>query len=213
MIIVIDGGMIGPRIDTAAVSAAAYSGVVAVVVHHPDHDGAGAGGVGERRAADAREERDREDVGVPEAAAKAADELRREAQQHLRQRAAGHQLGGQDEERHRHQREHVDAAEQVFRAARSAAGRRRGSPRASRRRARTPPARRAPSSTMQPTNSVAITASPRPRRIRRPTGSASAGRTAPPSAADGRSSARSRSASRDRRRRSGSASPASSAPT
>ncbi len=52
---------------------------------------------------------------MPEAAAEAADELRREAQQHLGERAAGHQLGGQDEERHGHQREDVDAAEQVLR--------------------------------------------------------------------------------------------------
>ena len=84
-----------------------------------------------------------EDVGVAEAAAKAADELRREAQQHLGQRAAGHELGGQDEERHRHQREHVDAAEEVLgqRDQRQAADER--SPRASRRRARRRPARRA----------------------------------------------------------------------
>ncbi len=89
--------------------------LIAVFAHHPDHDGAGAGRVGKCRAADPREKGDRENVGVPEAAAKAPDELRREAQQDLRQRAACHQLGGQDEERHRHQSEHVDAAEQIFR--------------------------------------------------------------------------------------------------
>ena len=54
MITLIDGGMIGPRIDIAAVSAAAYSGVVAVVAHHPDHDRAGPCGIGERRAARCR---------------------------------------------------------------------------------------------------------------------------------------------------------------
>ena len=94
MITLIDGGMIGPRIDIAAVSAAAYSGSIAVVAHHPDHDRARARRIGERRAADAGEERERQDVRVAEAAAKAADELRGEAQQHLRQRAARHQLGG-----------------------------------------------------------------------------------------------------------------------
>ena len=57
----------------------------------------------------------------PSAAAKASDELRREAQQHRRQLAARHQLGGQDEERHRLQREQVDAARTGTSAARSAA--------------------------------------------------------------------------------------------
>ncbi len=90
-------------------------GLIAIVLHHPDHDRAGAGGIGERGPADAREEGDRQDVGVPEPAAKATDELRGEPEQDVRERAARHQFRGQDEERHGHQREHVDAAEQVFR--------------------------------------------------------------------------------------------------
>ena len=85
--------------------------VVAGLVHHADHHRARTRGVGQRRARDAREERQPDHVGVAQAAALVADELAREAQQHLGQRAAAHQLGGEDEERHRHQRKAVDAGE------------------------------------------------------------------------------------------------------
>ena len=119
-------------------------GLVAVVPHHPDHDRAGPRRVGERRAGDAGEEGERQDVGVAHAAAKPADELRGEAQQDFGKRAARHQLGGEDEERHGLQREHVDAGEDRTSAARAAAGcRRRASRPASRRPARTRPERRA----------------------------------------------------------------------
>jgi len=73
------------------------------------------GRVGQRRAADPREERNREDVRMAEPAAEPADELRCEAKQHLGQRSAGHQFRGEDEKRHRHQCEHIDAGEQIFR--------------------------------------------------------------------------------------------------
>jgi hypothetical protein len=88
--------------------------LVAVVAHHADHDRAGSCRIGERRAGDPREERDRQDVRVAEAPAEATDELRREPQQHVRQLAAGHQLGGEDEERHRLERKQVDAREQIL---------------------------------------------------------------------------------------------------
>ena len=84
---------------------------VAGLVHHLDHHRARARGVGQGRARNAREQRQRQHVGIAQATAQMADELRREAQQHMGQRAARHQLGRQDEERHGHQRKAVDAGE------------------------------------------------------------------------------------------------------
>ena len=90
-------------------------GLVTVVTHHPDHDRARPGRVGERRARNAGEECQRQDVGVAHPAAKPSDELRGEAQQHRRQFTAGHQFGGQYEKWHRLQREQIDAGEKVLR--------------------------------------------------------------------------------------------------
>ena len=85
-------------------------GLVAMVLHGLDLDGAEAGGVGDCRARHAREDHRAHDVDVPEAAAHPARQRHGEVVDAVGDAGRVHQVAGEDEERHGQQREAVDAA-------------------------------------------------------------------------------------------------------
>ena len=105
--------MIGPMMAAEAVIAAGIGDrILAVARHHADDDPADADGVGDRRAGHAGEDDVRHDVDVPEAAAKASHEHEAELQQPVGEAAGVHQVGGEDEQRHRQQHVAVEEAVQ-----------------------------------------------------------------------------------------------------
>ena len=83
--------------------------LVVALAHHLRHqEGAERRDVGHRRARDAAEEHAVEHVDVGQTAAEAADQDRREVDQHARHAAAGGDVAGQDEQRRRQQQVGVD---------------------------------------------------------------------------------------------------------
>jgi hypothetical protein len=93
-------------------------GVVAVVsalLHHAHLDRPGSGGIREGGAADAGEEHRGEHVHVAQAAPDVTDETIGEAKQRRGDPTGGHEVGGEDEERHGHQGERVDSVEEPLR--------------------------------------------------------------------------------------------------
>jgi hypothetical protein len=86
--------------------------VVAGLLHHAHDQGAGARGIGQRGAADPGKDHLRQDVDVPEAAPDVADQVVGEAEQGHSDAACAHEIGGQDEEGDRHQREGVNSVEE-----------------------------------------------------------------------------------------------------
>ena len=89
--------------------------VFAVARHHVDHDAAGAGEVGDRRARHAGEDNALHDVDVAEPAAEAADQGVAEAQQAVGHAADVHQLGRQQEQRNGEQHPAVvEAVQQLL---------------------------------------------------------------------------------------------------
>ena len=85
--------------------------IAVVARHHVDADAPGAGEVGDRRARHAGEDDALRDVDVAEAAAEAPDQHVAEAQQVVGHLADVHQLGGEQEQRHREQ--HVAVVQAV----------------------------------------------------------------------------------------------------
>ena len=85
--------------------------VPVVARHHVDADAAGAGQIGDRRAGHAGEDDALRDIDVTEAALEAADQHVAEPQQVVRHLADVHQLGGEQEQRHREQ--HIAVVEAV----------------------------------------------------------------------------------------------------
>ena len=83
--------------------------VVALLLHHRDHDRADRRGIGDGRAGDAAEEHRGEDIDHRQAAAHEADEDVGEGDQPARHAALGHQRAGEDEEGDGEQGEIVDA--------------------------------------------------------------------------------------------------------
>ena len=86
--------------------------ILPVAGHHADDDAADADGVGDRRSRHAGEDDVRHHVDVPEPAAEAADEHEAELQQPVGEAAGVHQVGGEDEQRHRQQHVAVEQAVQ-----------------------------------------------------------------------------------------------------
>ena len=103
--------MIGPSVAEAAVMPDGELGRVAVVLHRLDLDRAEAAGVGDRGAGHAGEDHAAHDVDVPEPALQPADQREREVVDAVGDPGGVHQVAGEDEERHREQREAVDAAD------------------------------------------------------------------------------------------------------
>ncbi len=85
-------------------------GVVAVVLHRLDFDGAETGGVRDRGAGHAGEDHRAEDVHMGETAAHPAAGRHREIIDAVGDPGRIHQIAGEDEERHRQQRKTVEAA-------------------------------------------------------------------------------------------------------
>ena len=102
--------MIGPEGGRGGRDADRELGLVAMVLHGLDLDGAEAGGVGDRRARHAREDHRADDVDVPEPAAHPAGERHGEVVDAVGDAGRVHEVAGEDEERHGQQREAVDAA-------------------------------------------------------------------------------------------------------
>ena len=89
--------------------------IAVVLGHHADDDAADADGVGDRRARHTGENDIRHDIHVAEAAAKTADQNEAELQKPVSERADVHQIGRQDEQRHRKQDVAVEQpVEQLF---------------------------------------------------------------------------------------------------
>jgi len=81
-----------------------------VVLHRLDLDGAETGGIRDGGAGHAREDHRPDDVDVPKPAAHPAGDRNREVVDAVGDPRGVHQISGEDEERHRKQRERVDAA-------------------------------------------------------------------------------------------------------
>ncbi len=88
--------------------------VACIAQHQVDHQLAGAGGIGQGAAAHAREDDAEHDVDLGEAAAQPADQQRGEAQQALADSTRVHDLGGEDEHRHREQHEALEQPVQAL---------------------------------------------------------------------------------------------------
>ena len=109
------GGMIGPMMPAAAISPPerALSCPALTIIGISSAASAAASATAEPDSAD--EDAGGDDRDVAEAAADVADERQRDVDDALRQAADVHDLAGQHEERHRHQREAVGAVDHVLR--------------------------------------------------------------------------------------------------
>jgi len=102
--------MIGPSVAEAAVYADREFGVVAVILHRLDLDGAETGGVRDRGAGHAGKDHRAENVDMREPAAHPAAGRHRKIIDAVGDAGRIHQIAGEDEERHRQQRKAVEPA-------------------------------------------------------------------------------------------------------
>ncbi len=109
------GGMIGPMMPARRDQARRGRLVVARLDHHRHQQRGERRGVGDSRPRQRREQARRHHGDVAQAALDVADRGQRDVDDALREAAGVHDLAGQHEERHRHQRKAVGTVDQVLR--------------------------------------------------------------------------------------------------
>ena len=110
----IDGGMMGAMMPPAAIRPEAGRRR-SLFAQHGDQQRAERGGVGHRRAGQRRQQHAGEDGHIAQATLDVADEHAGRVDDAARDAAGIHQLAGQHEQRHGHQREAVGAGQHVLR--------------------------------------------------------------------------------------------------
>jgi hypothetical protein len=111
----IDGGMIGPMMPPAAMRPGGARPVVASLHHHRIEQRSERGSIRGSGARERGENARRHDHDVAEPALDVAHQRQRHVDDALRQAAGVHDLAGEHEERHRHEREAVGAVDEVLR--------------------------------------------------------------------------------------------------